>query len=72
MAKKTKKAGITGKYGPRYGRKTRKKIRVVEAQKRASRECPECEKKTIKRVAQGIFECKKCGAKIAGKAYTLK
>ena len=69
---RTKKVGSTGRFGPRYGRKTRKKVRVIEESMNRNKECPECGKKTLKRLAQGIYECSKCNAKIAGKAYTLK
>ena len=34
--------------------------------------CPQCLNMSIKRVASGIWSCKKCGLKIAGKAYRLK
>lgn len=68
----TKVSGVSGRYGVRYGRKIREKVKLVEESKKASKECPECGKKGIKRLSKGIYECSKCGAKIAGKAYTVQ
>ncbi len=64
----TKKVGVTGKYGPRYGTKTKKVILQIEGTK--SKTCPFCERESLKRVAAGIWQCKKCNAKFAGGAYT--
>ena len=64
----TKKVGVAGKYGPRYGLSIRKRIIDVEAKK--SKVCPACNKKQLKRVASGIWECRKCRKKFAGGAYT--
>lgn len=69
---RTKKAGTAGRLGPRYGRKTRYKVRTVEKEQRGKQECPNCGKKQIKRLARGIYTCKSCNAKITGKAYTIK
>ena len=67
---RTKKVGITGKFGARYGLKPRKKILKVEAKK--TKKCPHCGKEQIKRVASGIWECKKCKNKFTGGAYILR
>ena len=67
-----KKVGTSGRYGSRYGRKVRFKVRTVEALKNSKQECPNCGKTKIKRLSQGIYECRACGSKIAGKAYTLE
>ena len=68
----TKKAGTAGRFGSRYGRKVRYNVRVTEKLLREKQECPNCGKNKIKRVAPGIFECKACNARVAGKAYTIK
>jgi large subunit ribosomal protein L37Ae len=34
--------------------------------------CPYCERVALKRVASGIWYCKKCKVKFAGGAYTPK
>eukprot|EP00913_Durusdinium_trenchii_P030477 g28548.t1 len=58
MAKRTKKVGITGKYGTRYGASLRKIIKRYEIQQRARYMCSFCGKENVKRVAGGIWKCK--------------
>ena len=66
---RTKKVGSAGRFGPRYGRKLKQAISEVEKKQKAKHECPSCRKLTLKRLAVGIWECKKCANKFAGKAY---
>tara|TARA_Y100000310_G_C20676235_1_gene813229 strand:- start:205 stop:465 length:261 start_codon:yes stop_codon:yes gene_type:complete len=67
----TKKVGSAGRFGARYGRKIRKKVIKVEELQKAKHACPFCKKEgCVKRVAAGIWICKKCNTKFAGKAYT--
>jgi len=68
----TKKVGITSKYGPRYGTKTKKVVLEIEKREEKSRVCPYCERKALKRIAAGIWFCKKCKTKFAGAAYFPK
>ncbi|KAL5715638.1 hypothetical protein ACHQM5_017430 [Ranunculus cassubicifolius] len=58
MTKRTKKAGIVGKYGTRYGASLRKQIKKME----------------VSQHAKYFYEfCyKDCGKVKAGGAYTLK
>ena len=44
MAKRTKKAGVTGKYGTRYGAAIRKIVKKFELQQHAKYVCPPCGK----------------------------
>jgi len=60
----TKKVGITGKFGARYGTSIRRKILEVEEKK--TKNCPYCNKSRLKRVAAGIWECMSCKNKFAG------
>ncbi|MFS7903613.1 putative ribosomal protein L37ae [Helianthus anomalus] len=57
MTKRTKKVGIVGKYGIRYGASLRKQIKKMEY--------------AVKRKAVGIWGCKDCGKVKSGGAYML-
>ncbi len=65
----TKKIGAAGKYGVRYGRSIRAGILKVHAQRHAPNRCPNCRKIALRRIAAGIWTCKKCSLKFAGKAH---
>ena len=71
MGKRTKKVGITGKYGTRYGATLRKLVKKIEVSQHSKYHCHFCGKNNVKRVATGIWNCKSCGKIIAGGAYTL-
>ena len=66
-----KKVGSAGRFGSRYGRKVREKVAEIEREQKKRHVCPKCKMPYVKRVAAGIWECKKCGTKFAGKAYTV-
>ncbi len=67
---RTRKVGIAGRYGSRYGYTLRKRVREVLEKRYADHKCPFCGVKgKIKRVSVGIWICKKCGTKFAGGAY---
>ena len=44
MTKRTKKVGVTGKYGTRYGGAIRKIVKKFELQQHAKYQCPPCGK----------------------------
>ena len=67
---RTKKLGSSARFGTRYGRKIKQRITRLEEVKK--HKCPSCLKMTLKREAAGIWTCKKCGLKFAGKAYRPK
>ncbi|KAJ4819051.1 60S ribosomal protein L37a [Rhynchospora pubera] len=71
MTKRTKKAGIVGKYGTRYGASLRKQIKKMEVSQHAKYFCEFCGKFAVKRKSVGIWGCKDCGKVKAGGAYTL-
>ncbi len=52
---RTKKVGITGRFGARYGRKAKRQVKKIRPY--------------VKRVSAGIWECKKCGTVFTGGAY---
>ncbi|CAD6264005.1 unnamed protein product [Miscanthus lutarioriparius] len=69
--KRTKKAGIVGKYGTRYGASLRKQIKKMEVSQHSKYFCEFCGKFAVKRKAVGIWGCKDCGKVKAGGAYTM-
>jgi len=68
---KEKKIGSTKRFGPRYGRRVKKRFGTIEAEQRKLHKCPYCNAVKVKRESVGIWNCKKCGAKFTGKAYTI-
>tara|TARA_B110001452_G_scaffold108763_1_gene90253 strand:- start:259 stop:540 length:282 start_codon:yes stop_codon:yes gene_type:complete len=69
--KRTKKAGITGKYGVRYGASLRKQVKKMEISQHATYTCMFCGKDTVKRLNVGIWGCRTCHKQVAGGAYTM-
>ncbi|MBI4095397.1 MAG: 50S ribosomal protein L37ae [DPANN group archaeon] len=65
----TKKVGSTGRFGAHYGLKIRKKVLEIERIQKAKHKCPYCGKFTVKRLSAGIWICRHCHIKFAGKAY---
>ncbi|MBU2639771.1 MAG: 50S ribosomal protein L37ae [Nanoarchaeota archaeon] len=63
--------GTTGRFGVRYGRTTRTKLKLIEAKQKATYKCPFCTYKKVKRVSAGIWFCSKCNKKFAGRAYEI-
>ncbi|CDJ57733.1 ribosomal protein L37a, putative [Eimeria maxima] len=72
MAKRTKKVGVVGKYGTRYGASLRKVMKKVELQQHAKYTCPFCGKLSVKREAVGIWHCRGCSKTMTGGAWTLQ
>ncbi|KAH8552103.1 putative 60S ribosomal protein L37a [Umbelopsis sp. PMI_123] len=71
MAKRTKKVGVTGKYGTRYGASLRKQVKKMEITQHAKYTCTFCGKDAVKRTAVGIWECKGCKKVMAGGAWQV-
>jgi large subunit ribosomal protein L37Ae len=65
------KLGSVKRFGARYGRKPKLKFSKIEAEQRKFHKCPYCNKISVKRVAVGIWHCRKCNAKFTGKAYSV-
>ncbi len=72
MSRRTKKVGVAGRYGPRYGVRTRKQISAVVSTKNKKYECPRCKHVAVRRVSTGIWQCRRCDLKFAGGAYSPK
>lgn len=71
MATKLKKTRSAGRFGARYGKKIRSRLVKVEDKQRVKQMCPYCEKLGVKRVSNGIWECKKCDKKFASNTFYL-
>uniref|UniRef100_A0A3P9QBV2 Zgc:171772 n=1 Tax=Poecilia reticulata TaxID=8081 RepID=A0A3P9QBV2_POERE len=71
-AKRTKKVGIVGKYGTRYGASLRKMVKKIEISQHAKYTCSFCGKTKMKRRAVGIWHCGSCRKTVAGGAWTYK
>lgn len=65
------KTGLTStkRFGARYGRRVKELFENAERTSRSLHTCPFCRAKKVKRVAVGIWSCKKCSVKFTGKAY---
>ncbi len=55
----------------KYGVSVRNRVDAIKKLRAVKYTCPRCKRKSIKRLASGIWECKKCGLKIADNAYSL-
>ncbi|KAF9337196.1 60S ribosomal protein L43 [Podila minutissima] len=70
-AKRTKKVGVVGKYGVRYGASLRKQVKKMEITQHSKYTCTFCGKDSVKRQAVGIWNCRGCKKTMAGGAWTL-
>jgi len=68
----TKKVGSAGKFGPRYGMKLKKRWLEIDKKQRALHECPNCNRRAVRRISTGIWKCRKCGTTFVGGAYVPK
>lgn len=63
--------GSTKRFGSRYGRSGKHKLLKIENLQRKLYKCPACHKLKAKRLSAGIWQCTKCSAKFANRAYTV-
>ena len=66
-----KKLSAMKRFGARYGRSLKQRFVEVENLQRKKYKCPYCSNMKVKRVSMGIWQCRKCDAKFASKAYTI-
>ena len=66
---RTKKVGITGRFGARYGRKAKRTVKAIEENMKKDHVCPQCDRPAVRRVSAGIWKCRKCGNVFTGGAY---
>jgi len=66
------KGSTTKRFGARYGRTIRARVSKIETELKKKHKCPYCHKiGGVKRIAIGIWHCKKCKSKFTGKAYSI-
>ena len=66
-----KKLGAMKRFGARYGRSLKQRFIEVENLQRKHYKCPYCSTENVKRQSMGVWQCSKCSAKFASKAYTI-
>lgn len=72
QAKRTKKVGVVGKYGTRYGSSLRKQVKKIEVTQHGKYTCQFCGKDAVKRQAVGIWHCGSCRKTISGGAWVVR
>ena len=55
-----------------YGKKLRVKMAEVQKKSKKKYKCPSCSRVAIKRSANGLWTCAKCGTKYASGAFEFK
>ncbi|MEM0383692.1 MAG: hypothetical protein QXS57_04885 [Candidatus Caldarchaeum sp.] len=66
-------AGSVAKgLGARYGSTVRKRWAEVVRSARSAYVCERCGARKVRRVSVGVWQCRGCGFKFAGQAYSPK
>ena len=71
MAKKKAGLGPLKRYGVRYGKTNKERSAKIEVEQRKPQPCPSCLKPSARRLAVGIYQCRKCNTKFTGRAYSV-
>src|SRR3989449_3834561 len=69
MARRTRKAGIVGRFGPRYGVRIRRRVQEIEEGLKGRHTCPRCAAISVRRKSTGVWACRRCGYVFAGGAH---
>jgi len=67
--RKGRKSRSAARFGPRYGRKSRKLVADMEEKARALYDCPQCGRTKVRRISSAIWSCTKCGHTFAGGTF---
>lgn len=68
--RKGRKSRSAARFGPRYGRKSRKLVADMEEKTKALYDCPQCGRTKVRRTSSAIWSCTKCGYTFAGGTFT--
>ncbi|HOV51359.1 MAG TPA: 50S ribosomal protein L37ae [Methanothrix sp.] len=66
---KGRKSRSAARFGPRYGRKSRKLVGDLEEKTKALYDCPQCGRTKVYREGTAIWSCSKCGYTFAGGSF---
>src|SRR2546425_5539662 len=66
MARRTRKAGIVARFGPRYGVRIRRRVQEIEEGLKGRHTCPRCAAISVRRKSTGVWACRRCGYVFAG------
>ncbi len=66
---KGRKSRSAARFGPRYGRKSRKLVADMEEKTKALYDCPQCGRTKVKRESTARWSCQKCGYTFAGGSF---
>jgi large subunit ribosomal protein L37Ae len=69
ITRKGRKSRSSARFGPRYGRKSRKLVADIEQKSKAFYDCPQCGRTKVKREGSAIWSCRKCGYTFAGGTF---
>lgn len=69
FTRKGRKTRSAGRFGVRYGTKSRKLVADIEERMRQGYKCPECGITAIRRTDTGIWSCMKCNHTFSGGTY---
>jgi large subunit ribosomal protein L37Ae len=58
-------------HNSKYGKRIRDLVEASLLKKNERYECPKCGKRSVMRISNALWECRSCGVKIAGGAYSL-
>jgi len=61
---------VKKELGSRYGKKIRERVKKATSELRKRHACPQCGKKSVKRVGFALWKCKSCKIEFAGGAYS--
>lgn len=69
---RTKKTKSVARFGARYGKTPKERVRAIEEKQRKKQLCPFCHKKAVKRISKGLYTCKACGKRFTSSAFYVE